>query len=497
MGGDTPEEAAAIIGQVINNATGAPIPNATIAFQDVSGSSNSEGQFSIAGTSVAERVVMTVTAPGFAPQSRIISIDSLDERTPVDAVLMSPVDGSSSFNPATEQTLTVEDSPAQVELPANSLASEDGSAPVGNVTADITVIDPALDPDLMPGDFTVEDASGTPVDGLLESFGAITVELTDSQGTDMDLTDGNTSTIRIPVPQGESNAPSTIPLYYFNEESGRWVQEGTATLSDDRTYYAGTVEHFSTWNADRLYDVAYIEGQVVDTDEQPVVGAQVKSEGVDYRGSARARTDAEGLFRVAVKAGAAATVSATKNGISSNSQIVSPTPAVDQESAPVTLIIGSNDSTATIKLTWGENPRDLDSHLRADLDSGQDFHIWYSNKGALTTEPYVNLDVDDTTSFGPEIITINQFENGTYTYYIVHYSGSSDISNSDARVELKLDDTTRIYTPPAGAEGRSGEQWQVFELVVQDQTVTINNINEIRDYATTEGSTEDHHAFAH
>jgi hypothetical protein len=109
--------------------------------------------------------------------------------------------------------------------------------------------------------------------------------------------------------------------------------------------------------------------------------------------------------------------------------------------------------------------------------SGGNFHIYYANLGDLSSSPFAKLDVDDVTSFGPEIITINQFANGTYTYYVHHFSGSSNISASGARVELNLDGQIFIYTPPSGGTG-SGDNWYVFELVVLDGTITVNQRQE-------------------
>jgi len=57
-----------------------------------------------------------------------------------------------------------------------------------------------------------------------------------------------------------------------------------------------------------------------------------------------------------------------------------------------------NDSEIRIVLSWGANPRDLDSHF-----VGEDIHVFYGNKSAKG----VNLDCDDTNGYGPETITID------------------------------------------------------------------------------------------
>ena len=53
-------------------------------------------------------------------------------------------------------------------------------------------------------------------------------------------------------------------------------------------------------------------------------------------------------------------------------------------------------------LTWGEEPRDLDSHLWIPTGVGIYTHVYFSNRGTLLgASPYAELDVDDTYSFGP------------------------------------------------------------------------------------------------
>lgn len=119
-----------------------------------------------------------------------------------------------------------------------------------------------------------------------------------------------------------------------------------------------------------------------------------------------------------------------------------------------------------IVLRWGETPRDLDSHLVASTNTGDAFHVYYSQK-----EPspgYANLDVDDTTSYGPETITITQFENLRNIRYAVHdYTNrssttSTEMSNSQAYVEVykgtqHLAEFT--VTPNTG-----GTVWEVFRF---------------------------------
>lgn len=94
-------------------------------------------------------------------------------------------------------------------------------------------------------------------------------------------------------------------------------------------------------------------------------------------------------------------------------------------------------------LTWGEYPSDLDSHLYYFDDDGGNFHTCYYNKDYREGETLVaNLDLDDTTSYGPETSTVYQVaENGVYSFYVHDYTNkdsdsSTAMSNSGAQVKL-------------------------------------------------------------
>lgn len=214
----------------------------------------------------------------------------------VDTV-MTQVAASSSFDPAQAQTLTVTGSTARVELPAGSLRRSDGTLPVGPVSAALTPIDPSVNPMLMPGRLGESDAEP------IESFGALQVTFTDAGGQRLNLAAGQAATIRIPAVSRGATPPATIPLYYLDESTGYWVQEGSATLAGvaPNQYYEGTVTHFSTWNADQLYDTVYVNGCVVDSASRPVTSALAMGTGIDYIGNSMAVLDAQGRFRLPVK----------------------------------------------------------------------------------------------------------------------------------------------------------------------------------------------------
>lgn len=133
--------------------------------------------------------------------------------------------------------------------------------------------------------------------------------------------------------------------------------------------------------------------------------------------------------------------------------------------------------------TWGENPRDLDSHLTGPDSSTGRWHVYYSNK---TAGDVCGLDVDDTTSFGPETVTcpregVATLRPGIYRYSIHHYSGTGTIGSSSAAVRLELaGGQVYNYTPPQTTYVGGSDVWTVFELTANtDGTVSIANVNTI------------------
>ncbi|WP_457621845.1 carboxypeptidase regulatory-like domain-containing protein [Persephonella sp.] len=117
-----------------------------------------------------------------------------------------------------------------------------------------------------------------------------------------------------------------------------------------------------------------------------------------------------------------------------------------------------------IVLTWGEFPSDLDSHLVKLVDDSVQYHVYYSNMSP-TDEAF--LDVDDTTSFGPETITIiNPDSSAVYRYYVHDYttysgSDSMNLANSGATVKVYVGEDEYTFFVP----NLPGTAWKVFEIV--------------------------------
>lgn len=137
-----------------------------------------------------------------------------------------------------------------------------------------------------------------------------------------------------------------------------------------------------------------------------------------------------------------------------------------------------NAGEIRIVLNWGEKPDDLDSHLLTPNIQGRSYHIYFSSQGDKIAAPFALLDVDDTSSYGPETITIYNSQPGIYRYAVHNYSASQDqtapvITSSDAKVDVySSTGLIKSYKVPSTGTGRC---WEVFSLNGESREITMIN----------------------
>lgn len=131
-------------------------------------------------------------------------------------------------------------------------------------------------------------------------------------------------------------------------------------------------------------------------------------------------------------------------------------------------------------LTWGVNPSDLDSHLKAYRNGNQMAHVYYSNKSYYGNDgkEHINLDVDDTSSYGPETTSIYYRDaDFKYYFYIYCWSDHSYGIPTDASIAIYSDGRLLFtVTPPSEHTGSSNYlYWKVFSYDGNTQEIKIKN----------------------
>jgi len=162
----------------------------------------------------------------------------------------------------------VSDDGAFVSIPADGIIDEQGNKYNGTVDFYTYWINPTDDnlANLSPGSLVGELDNELVA---LQSFGMIAVEMTGSAGQELNLADGTKADLSFPIPSEMiSIASAEINLWHFNEVTGRWDSEGTASLVNGK--YEAQVSHFSWWNCDVPFNSAFFCFYIEDSFGDPV-----------------------------------------------------------------------------------------------------------------------------------------------------------------------------------------------------------------------------------
>ena len=114
------------------------------------------------------------------------------------------------------------------------------------------------------------------------------------------------------------------------------------------------------------------------------------------------------------------------------------------------------DGEIRIVLTWGSSPADLDAYAIGTSSGGASFNIHFSNPDVSGVG---NLDVDDTSGYGPETITIVDM-GAEFTFSVMDFRLEGTMPGSGAQVKVYMPNSTSAvtYTVPSG----EGVLWEVF-----------------------------------
>lgn len=254
-------------------------------------------------------------------------------------------------------------------------------------------------------------------------------------------------------------------------------------LTDERTYVElavdkakirietdenGTVKEKNVWNeillptANKEKKNGVVSGVVIDAmTGQGVPLARVTFEGKANQGETS--TGSDGAFQLELKADEyEVTISA--QGYVEETFEFKVEEGCNYSGEQFTISPELATGSARIVLEWGAQPEDLDSYLSGTTDDGNDVFVSFFHRQCSSGgETIAELDVDDTTGYGPETITLNNL-NGKYIYYISDFRQTGTFQEYGATVKVYLPNKSQpeIITmdPGAGVEN----VWDVFEL---------------------------------
>ena len=192
-------------------------------------------------------------------------------------IMLLPQTVTDTVSSGTAETVSLSNG-AAVDL-SGAYSHSDGSEYNGDVQVTLHLLNPTDDnmQQQMPGMLLAENLQNEA--RMLETLGMLAVELRSATGEKLNLSEGTTATLHVPLdPQTLAGAPNEIPLWYFDETNGYWIEEGSATLQG--TEYVGTVSHFSFWNCDIPAEYVNICMNITNSNNTPLsnIKADIESE---------------------------------------------------------------------------------------------------------------------------------------------------------------------------------------------------------------------------
>ena len=273
----------------VKDKSGNPLAGVTVFFGQEKTLTKSDGGFQLNTLSAGTNKRIWFQKSGYASTQKLADIkEELPNR--IDASLF-PIDKAAKI---TSDGGKIEGKDFSVEIKPGGFVYSDGRPVEEDVTAEVTAFLTSENEflDAFPGEFRGTRENDT--ETAIESFGFIDVVLKVKSGEPVQLADGVTAIIKIKAPQ---NSPATIPMWHYDEDKGKWTEEGVGKL--DNGLYTAEVSHFTKWNWDRPYDeTSKIVGRVIDNAGNPIEGASVVQKGITYRFQNSTKTNAEGEFEL-------------------------------------------------------------------------------------------------------------------------------------------------------------------------------------------------------
>lgn len=210
-------------------------------------------------------------------------------------------------------------------------------------------------------------------------------------------------------------------------------------------------------------------GTVVDAESgEPISGVPVELSD-EFGNSASTVTEMDGSYSVTGLVSGEGTVFITEEGCITSCLPINEGETLNSGTIAISEVMDVTDMR--IVVTWGDSSetRDLDNHLWLyNTDTGDELdHIYYQDMSHQLGDGTVLQDVDDTSHYGPETISIPNYADANMHYSVHNYTARSwDVEGvDDVKVDVFVGDTLVTSFVPNLPENPTGDHWHVFDIV--------------------------------
>lgn len=281
-------------GKVLDE-NGSPMSGAMVTAGGTTTHTNEYGIFRFDNIITSQQFAyLKVEKPGYFPGSRTV-VASEGGFSFMEVKLL-PLQSRGNFESASGAKIDIL-SDASVSFQPNSIRLENGSPYSGSVNVFAAIIDPDASDfaSIMPGSLRGVRADNSVA--AIISYGTLAITLTGDGGEALQPDPGHPVTITMNIPASlRASAPQEITLWYFDEDDGKWKEEGVATKNGNS--YSGLVKHFSYWNYVVPQDFVFVDFELKSDDGDPVSYNIVKITNTHNGWSNIASTDSTGYLRI-------------------------------------------------------------------------------------------------------------------------------------------------------------------------------------------------------
>lgn len=268
---------------IVRDASGTPIEGVSIVSGSSAATTNTDGFFEFDQIQVVsvqnDRSVVRFSKAGYFDVVRSMDADDDDADGASWEVVMCKKENNDftsikTYSSSSDQTLQAGE--MKIDMPQDGYKVDGtGLNYTGKVKSEMVYLDPNNErfSEMMPGGDLAAVRSDNS-SAQLVSYGMTDLNMYAENGDKLQLKDGSKAKLTFPIPAGMGeNPPASIPLWSFNEKTGLWEEEGSATLQGN--VYVGEVSHFSWVNLDYPEKQGTVYGYVKDDTGKVLPGVRL------------------------------------------------------------------------------------------------------------------------------------------------------------------------------------------------------------------------------
>ena len=372
------------ISGVVTTTDGIPLAGVSVSAQDVSSTTSEEGVYVLEDVDPNDNIVVTFTKQGYAKNYTTTYLQSWE--TVSSNVSLLEADGFEVVDSTVSSNINIGDT--KVRFSENSFLNSDGTPYTGEVTVQVTHVDPSTSEIWgAPADMTAiayspqgsqTQAKNTTAISQLVSYGMVDVTLFGSDGEELNISSKSPAFLEIPITNGDLpetyhlNAGDTQVSWSFDPVLGIWIEEGVGNVveEDGKAFFQFEADHFSWWNCDQGFVPSCATGRVIDVSGFPIRGAEVTCDGNQTTSTAVA--DYDGYYVCSVLVGDQVTFTGTtfvdqRNWLKSTSKFMDGEGSSAAECEPIdTIQIDVCRIAGTVNVQNIAGKTEMDSDVNSD-----------------------------------------------------------------------------------------------------------------------------------